>query len=211
MSIYTMEKLESVCAAAAEDAKRKEETIEVQVCLKGYDLKRDKKFDGSVVLPFQKRKIERVLVVGDKNLEEMAKEAGLPFVHFDDVAGKTKEKKTMKKKLAEKHHAVITTSTFHKYFEIAYFNRKRTPFYIFDPNGGNLKKFYDEVLRTVRFKLRQTNVVSFPVGSLEMSPAEISQNARTGLEFLFTLLKKGAQNVDTIFLKTTQGKAHRLR
>nr|AAT72742.1 60S ribosomal protein L10a [Antonospora locustae] len=210
MSIYTMEKLESICATAAEGAKRKDETMEVQVCLKGYDLKRDKKFDGSVVLPFQKRKNERVLVVGDRNLEEMAKEAGLPFVLYDDVAGKTKEKKTMKKKFAENYHAVITTNTFHKYFEIAFLNRKRTPFYIFDPNGGNLKKFHDEVLRTVKFKLRQTNVVSFPVGTLEMNPAEISQNIRTGLDFLFTLLKKGVQNIDTISLKTTQGKPLRL-
>lgn len=206
-----MEKLESICATAAEDARRKEETVEVQVCLKGYDLKRDKKFDGSVVLPFRKRKNERVLVVGDRDLEEMAREAGLPFVLFDDVAGKTKEKKTMKKKLAARNHSVITTSTFHKHFEIAFFNRKRTPFYIFDPNRGDLKNFHDEVLRTVKFKLRQTNVVSFPAGTLEMSPTEISQNIRAGLEFLFTLLKKGAQNIDTIFLKTTQGKPLRLR
>ncbi|KAL0265694.1 UNVERIFIED_CONTAM: hypothetical protein PYX00_011408 [Menopon gallinae] len=202
MSVYAMEKLESICTAAAEGAKRKQETLEVQVCLKGYDLKRDKKFDGSVVLPFQKRKNERVLVVGDKKLEEMAADAGLPFVSFDEVTGKTKDKKTMKKKLAAKHHAIITTSAFHKHFEIFFFNRKRTPFYIFDANGGDLKKFYEEVARTVKFKLRQTNVVSFPAGTLDMSTAEISQNVQAGLEFLFTLLKKGAQNVDTIFLKT---------
>lgn len=183
--------------------------MEVQICLKGYDLKKDKKFDGSVVLPFVKRKEERIIVVGDSKLGEMASAAGIPFISFEDVSGKTKEKKILKKKIATKNHAIITTNVFHKHFEIFYFNRKRTPFYLIGPQT-DLKTFYEEVSRTIKFKLRQTNVLSFPAGNFEMSTSEVSQNVQAGLNFLVTLLKKGTQNIDTVFLKSTQGKPLKL-
>lgn len=182
----------------------------MQVCLKGYDLKKDKKFDGNVVLPFRKRKIEKVMVLGDKKLEEMALEAKLPFTSFDAVAGKAAEKKALKKKIVANHHAVITTNLFHKHFEIFYFNRQRTPYHVIDTQKTDLKTFHDEVARTVKFKLRQTNVLSFAAGCLDMDPEEISQNIDAGLNYLMTLLKKGAQNIDTVFLKSTYGKPVKL-
>lgn len=191
------------------DCKRPTETLEVQMCLKGYDYKKDVRFDANVVLPHPKRKQEKILIIADKNLAPKASELGLEFKTFADVEGNNKEKNTLKKKLAMKYNSYISTPAYNSVFSIKLFNRKRKPVFVIR-NPDDLEKFYEEVTRSVKFKLRKTNDLSFTIGYAEMSDDEIFANYITGLNSLNTILKKGIKSLNTIVIKSCQGQPIRL-
>lgn len=177
--------------------------------LKGYDYKKDVRFDSNVVLPYPKRRAERILVVADKALETKAKELNLEYKPFEELEGKNKEKQTLKKKLALKYHSFISSPNFNSAFEVKIFNRKRKAVYVIR-NPNDLQNFYNEVVKMVKFKLRKTNDLSFTVGYCEMSEEEIYSNLSTGLNFLSTLLKKGYKSLGGVVLKSCQGKPIRI-
>lgn len=185
--------------------KNKSETIEVQMSLKGYDYKKDVRFDGNVVLPFPKRKVERILVVADKALEPKAKELSFDFKTFEELEGKNKEKQILKKKLALKYHSFISSPSFNSAFEVKIFNRKRKAVYVLR-NPNDLHNFYCDVVKMVKFKLRKTNDLSFTIGFCEMEDEEIYSNLSAGINFLVTLLKKGYKSLGGVVLKSCQGK-----
>ncbi|KRH93529.1 60S ribosomal protein L10a [Pseudoloma neurophilia] len=189
--------------------KRPTETLEVQMCLKGYDYKKDVRFDSNVVLPYPKRKHERILVIADKNLEPKAVELGVEFKKFEEVEGNNKEKNTLKKKLAMKYHSFISTPAYNSVFSIKIFNRKRKPVFIIR-NPDELQKFYNDVTRMVKFKLKKTNDLSFTIGFAEMTDEELLANYMAGMNFLNTLLKKGVKSLGGVVLKSCQGKPIRL-
>lgn len=189
--------------------KRPTETIEIQMCLKGYDYKKDVRFDSNVVLPHPKRKQEKILIIADKNLEAKAEELGLEYKKFEDVEGNNKERNTIKKKLAMKYHSFISTPAYNSVFSIKIFNRKRKPVFVIR-NPEDLESFYNEVTRMVKFKLRKTNDMSFTIGYAEMSEEELFANYITGMNFLNTLLKKGIKSLGGIVVKSCQGEPIRL-
>jgi large subunit ribosomal protein L10Ae len=162
------------------------------------------------VLPYPKRKNERILVIADKALEEHATAHKLPYVvTFEAVQGTSKEKWSMKRELAKNHHSFISVATFNKAFEMRIIAAKRKPIYCIK-NPAELKTFYEEITRTVKFKLRKTCDISFPVGYLEMPADQIIENIEVGLSFLVSLLKKGEQSISSLHLKSSKSKAVRI-
>lgn len=208
-SFLNKEKVLEQLKTIKENCKRPTETVEVQMCLKGYDYKKDVRFDANVVLPYAKRKQERILIIADKNLEPKAAELGLEFKKFEEVEGNNKEKNTIKKKLAMKYHSFISTPAYNSVFSIKIFNRKRKPVFVIR-NPEELDKFYNEVTRMVKFKLKKTNDLSFPIGYAEMSDDELFANYITGMNFLNVILKKGVKSLAGIVIKSCQGQPLRL-
>lgn len=208
-SFMSKEKVIEQIKAIKEKCKKSTETIEVQMCLKGYDYKKDVRFDSNVVLPYPKRRQEKILIIADKNLEGKASELGLEFKKFEEVEGNNKEKNTLKKKLAMKYHSFISTPAYNSAFSIKIFNRKRKPVFVIR-NPDDLENFFNEVTRMVKFKLRKTNDLSFTIGFAEMSDEELFSNYITGINFLNTLLKKGVKSLGGIVLKSCQGQPIRL-
>ncbi|TBU02987.1 ribosomal protein L10 [Hamiltosporidium tvaerminnensis] len=182
-----------------------EDTFEVQIALKGYDYNKDVRFDSNVVLPHPKRKNEKILIIADKTLEQKAVSLSLPFVNYESVQGASKERQKLKGKLCRRSHSLIAESTFNKAFEMRIINRKRKPLFIIK-NVGDLQNFYNDVSKTVKFKLRKENTLSFPAGYAEMGSEKIVENVYLGLTHLLGLLKKGMRNIDSIFIKTAKGK-----
>lgn len=209
MSLISKDKVMSGLADIKEHVKRKEETIEVQMLLKGYDYKKDVRFDSNVVLPHAKRLNEKILIIADRALEEKAKELGLEYKTFEEVEGKSKEKQKIKKKLAMQYHSFIASPNFNTAFEVKIFNRKKKPVYVLR-NANDLESFYADVQRMVKFKLRKTNDLSFTIGHCGMDVSEIYENFNAGLGFLATLLKKGYRSVGGLVLKSCQGKPVRI-
>ncbi|EPR78462.1 60S ribosomal protein L10a [Spraguea lophii 42_110] len=209
MNFYSREKIVPILSKMVEEAKKKSETIEVQMSLKGYDFKKDVRFDSNVVLPHQIKRYENITVIGDSNLKPIAEEAKVPFVLFSDIEGNSKERQKIKKKLAMKSDSYISTAGFNKYFEMKYFNKKRKPVLLLK-NIAEFNNFYDEVKRTVKFKLRKTGDISFTIGHLEMEQEEVYQNLVVGLNHLNSILKKGLKSLGTVFIKSTQGKPTRI-
>ncbi|KCZ76570.1 hypothetical protein H311_02428 [Anncaliia algerae PRA109] len=142
-------------------------------------------------------------------MEEEAAKHEIPFISFETVAGKNVEKNKLKKKIAKSNHGVITLTNFNRFFEISFFNRKRTPLYFYKP-GTDLKTCYEEISRTCKFKLRNNTVLSFAAGYVELGEEKILQNVQAGLDFFVTLLKKGVSNIASVNIKSNQSKAIKL-
>lgn len=73
------------------------ETIELQIGLKNYDPQKDKRFSGTVKLPYTPRPQMKVCVLGDHKHCEEAKELGLDQMSVEDLKKLQKNKKLVKK------------------------------------------------------------------------------------------------------------------
>lgn len=73
------------------------ETVELQIGLKNYDPQKDKRFSGSVKLPYCPRPSLKVCVLGDHKHCEEAQAAGLDAMSVDDLKKLNKNKKLVKK------------------------------------------------------------------------------------------------------------------
>lgn len=73
------------------------ETVELQIGLKNYDHAREKKFSGSVVLPFKTKTIQTYLIIGDQKHVDEATALGLAHIDSDGLQKFKKDKKKIKK------------------------------------------------------------------------------------------------------------------
>lgn len=207
--LLNKEKILTHLQSLKDAAKSPIETIEVQMYLRGYDYKKDVRFDANVVLPYPKRHKEKILIVADKTLEEKAKNLGLEYKSFEEVEGNSKERNTLKKKLAMKYNSFISNPSYNSVFSVKIFNRKRKPVFVIR-NPDDLSNFYNEVQRMVKFKLRKTNDLAFTIGFAEMDSEQLFANYQTGINFLSGVLKKGTKSLGGVVIKSCQGKPIRL-
>ncbi len=81
------------------------ETVELQIGLKNYDPQKDKRFSGTVKLPYTPRPQMKVCVLGDHKHCEEAKAIGVDQMSVEDLKKLQKNKKLVKK-LGEYESAV---------------------------------------------------------------------------------------------------------
>lgn len=88
-------------AAILEGSKAKQrnfkETVELQIGLKNYDPQKDKRFSGTVKLPYTPRSQMKVCVLGDHRHCEEAKAMGVDAMSVEDLKKLNKNKKLVKK------------------------------------------------------------------------------------------------------------------
>ena len=88
MSKLNIDNLKKAIQATVDGAKEKPrkflETVELQIGLKDYDTQRDKRFAGTIKLPYVPRPRMKVCVIGDAAHCEMAQRSGLPFKSVED-------------------------------------------------------------------------------------------------------------------------------
>lgn len=95
----------------SQEKKRKfTETIELQIGLKNYDPQRDKRFSGTVKLPFLPRPRMKVCVLGDVKHCEEAAALGVDSKSVEDLKKLNKNKKLVKK-LAKQYHAFVASES----------------------------------------------------------------------------------------------------
>lgn len=73
------------------------ETIELQIGLKNYDPQKDKRFSGTVRLPYIPRPGMKVCVLGDVKHCEQAQSIGIDARSVEDLKKLNKNKKLVKK------------------------------------------------------------------------------------------------------------------
>ena len=73
------------------------ETVELQIGLKNYDPQKDKRFSGTVKLPYTPRPKMAVCVLGDHKHCEEAKAIGIDAMAVEDLKKLNKNKKLVKK------------------------------------------------------------------------------------------------------------------
>jgi len=183
------------------------QTIDLQIKLRSYDSKKDKRFSGSVKLPFDMRFKTTVCLIGDKKHCDAAKLVGIPHLSENDLKKYQKEKKLIKK-LAEDYHAFLASDSLIKKIPkiLGPHLSKVGKFPTVVGTNDDVEKKVQEVQKTVKFQFKKEICIGVPVGHVNMKDDEVFQNIVTAVNALVPLLKKQWQNVGSVVIKSTMGK-----
>jgi large subunit ribosomal protein L10Ae len=182
------------------------ETIDLQITLKMYDPRRDKRFAGTLKLPVVPRPNLKVCVLGDQKHCDEAKELGFPFMSVEDLK-KLNKNKTLVKKLAKKYDAFVASQALIKQIPRLLgpgLNRAGKFPTMVGPSESLVDKV-NEVKATIKFQMKKVICLSIAVGHVGMANDEIRTNIQLSLNFLASLLKKSWQNLGAIYIKSTMG------
>ncbi|CAL9026481.1 unnamed protein product [Prunus brigantina] len=184
------------------------ETVELQIGLKNYDPQKDKRFSGSVRLPHIPRPKMRVCMLGDAQHVEEAEKMGLDYMDVESLKKLNKNKKLVKK-LAKKYHAFLASEAVIKQIPrlLGPGLNKAGKFPTLVSHQESLEAKVNETKAMVKFQLKKVLCMGVAVGNLAMEEKQIFQNVQLSVNFLVSLLKKNWQNVRSLNLKSTMGKA----
>ena len=187
------------------------ETIELQIGLKNYDPQKDKRFSGSVKLPYCPRPQMAVCVLGDVKHCEEAQAMGVDAMTVDDLKKLNKNKKLVKK-LAKKYAAFLASDSVIKMIPrlLGPGLNKAGKFPTLITHNDSLESKVNEIRSTVKYQLKKVLCLGVAVGNVAMSDKELYINIQMSVNFLVSLLKKNWQNVKTLHIKSTMGKPMRL-
>ncbi|KAK1278320.1 60S ribosomal protein L10a-3 [Acorus gramineus] len=187
------------------------ETIELQIGLKNYDPQKDKRFSGSVKLPYIPRPKMKVCMLGDAQHVEEAGKIGLESKDVEELKKMNKNKKLVKK-LAKKYHAFLASEAIIKQIPrlLGPGLNKAGKFPTLVSHQESLEAKVNETKATVKFQLKKVLCMGVAVGNCDMDEKQIFHNVQMSVNFLVSLLKKNWQNVRCLYLKTTMGKPYRL-
>ncbi|TIA72552.1 hypothetical protein E3P92_02208 [Wallemia ichthyophaga] len=198
-------------SAKPENKRNFVETVELQIGLKNYDPQRDKRFSGTIKLPHVPRPRMALCLLGDAADIDRAKLMGLEFMSVEDLKKLNKNKKLVKK-LAKKYDAFVASEALIKQIPrllgpgLSKAGKFPTPV----SHSEDLEKKTTEVKSTIKFQLKKVLCLAVAVGHVTMSEDELVANIMLAVNFLVSLLKKNWQNVKSLHIKSTMGKAHRL-
>jgi len=185
------------------------ETIELQIGLKNYDPQKDKRFSGTVKLPYIPRPKMKVCVLGDVKHCEQAKAIEVESRTVEDLKKLNKNKK-MVKKLAKSYQAFLASDSVIKQIPR-----------LLGPGLNKAGKFPTPIKQTVlddvndirasiKFQLKKVLCLAVAVANVSMTESEIKTNIVYAVNFLVSLLKKNWQNVRSLHIKSTMGKPFRI-
>ena len=186
------------------------ETIDLQIGLKDYDINKDKRFQGVVKLPFVVRPRLKICVIADAVHSEQCKKDNIDFITTDSLSKKVdpNDKKGKQLKKWCRHYKILFVSESivgqlpklgGKFFS----KWGKFPFVI--KGSEQVKAKVDEQLASVKFQLKKVLCLAVAVGNVDMTEEQIRQNLTMTINFLISLLKKGWNNIKSLYIKTTMG------
>jgi len=194
------------------DRKRKfTETIELQVGLKNYDTQKDKRFSGTLKLPYQTKTTFAVCILGDSRHCEQAEKLGIDSMDVNALKKLNKNKKLIKK-LAKKYDAFMATDTVIKQIPriLGPGLNKAGKFPTILGQNDDMRQKVEDLARSIKFQLKKVLCMGVAVGNVSIAESENIANTNMAINFLVSLLKKNWQNVKSLHVKSTMGKPKRL-
>ncbi|KAK9841943.1 hypothetical protein WJX81_000237 [Elliptochloris bilobata] len=215
MSKLSGDTLREGISGLLEGSKAKErkfkETIELQVGLKNYDPQKDKRFSGTVKLPYTPRPSMKVCVLGDHKHCEEAKSIGVDTMSVEELKKLNKNKKLVKK-LAKKYAAFLASESVIKQIPrlLGPGLNKAGKFPTLVTHNDKLEEKVNELKSSIKFQLKKVLCMGVAIGNVGMEEKEIYVNTQMSVNFLVSLLKKNWQNVRCLYIKSSMGKPFRL-
>jgi len=187
------------------------ETIEVQVGLKNYDPVREKRFQGTFVLPHPIRYKTNMMVIGNERHCDEAKEFGYPCINDEGLKEFKRQMKPIKK-WAKPYHVFIASDTLIRQVPriLGPYLNKIGKFPAPLGSDENMDAKYQEMIRTQKWAMKKVICISSAVANVSETDEEIYHNAVAAINGLVSCLKKGWQNIRAIHLKSTMGPAYRV-
>merc|ERR1712194_124029 len=183
------------------------ETVELMIALKDYDTQRDKRFAGSIKLPYVPRPRMKICILGDAAHCEVAQRSNIPFKSVEDLKKLNKNKKLVKK-LALQFDGFLASQVLVPQIPrlLGPGLNKAGKFPTMIQASDDLEKKVTEMRSMVKFQLKKVLCMGVAVGNISMSPDELRQNCLMAINFLVSLLKKNWNNIKRLHIKSTMGK-----
>jgi len=213
MSKLQSETLTEAVRKIIDDRKKRRflETVELQIGLKSYDPAKDKRFNGSLVLPHACRPKLKVCVLGDELHCDEARVAGIDHLGVEDLS-KFKRDKKMVKKLAKQYDMFFASQTVIRQIPrlLGPGLNKAGKFPTLLEHKTPLKEKVEQMKATVKFQLKKVTCLGVAVGHVKLSHADLELNIRLAVNFLVSMLKKNWQNVKSLYIKSSMGEKQRI-
>jgi large subunit ribosomal protein L10Ae len=187
------------------------ETIELQIGLKNYDPKKDKRFSGTVSLPYIPKPNRKIAIIGDAVHLSEALRNGIDSYGVDDLKKFNKQKKPIKK-FAKKYDYFLASESIIKTIPriLGPGLNKVGKFPILLSHSDNLLEKINSIKSYVKFELKKVLCMGVALGNVSMENEKLVRNIHLAINFLVSLLKKNWQNVNSLYLKSTMGKPIRI-
>jgi len=207
----TSESIVGLLKSSKASKRRFLESVELQIALKQYDPSKDKRFAGSVKLPYTARPKMKICVLGDEQHCDEAKAANIPFQTVEDLKNFKRDKKKVKK-LADQYDAFLASATVIKQIPrlLGPGLNKAGKFPTLIDHKDPLAEKVNALRSTIRFQLKKVTCLNVVVGHVKMKPEELDLNIRLALNFLVSLLKKNWQNIKCVYIKSSMGRPYRI-
>jgi len=186
-----------------------QETIELQIGLKNYDPQKDKRFSGTVKLPFIPRPRLKICVLGDVKHCEQAQAIAVDSKSVEDLKKLNKNKKLVKK-LAQSYHAFLASDAVIKQIPRLLGPGLNKAGKFPAPINKTVQEMVNETKANIKFQLKKVLCMGVAIANVGMTDAEIRTNIVYAVNFLVSLLKKNWQNVRCLYIKSTMGKPYRI-
>ena len=187
------------------------QTVELQIALRNYNAKKEKKVAADIDLPHQvKRALKIICIVNDID-KDQCKRDNIDHVDLEFFKKFNDDVKQIKK-WARSYDLVLVSSALNrnlnKMIGKPLTSVQRLPILI--PEGGSIKAKIEQLHNSARFKIKGVTWVNTAVAQEGQKPEEIRANIMKALNFFSSLLPRGWQNIRTVGIKTTMGKSVKL-
>jgi len=191
------------------------ETIDLQIGLKDYDPNKDRRFAGSVRLPYIPRPKLKVCVIADAAHADKCKEFGIDFIDADSLKKRIdpadKKGKELKKWSRKYKLLFISESLVRQLPKLGGpFLTKWGKFPSVVQQTEDIRVKIEEGLSTVKFQLKKVLCLGVAVANVSMTEENIRQNLNMSINYLVSLLKKGWNNIKSLYIGSTMGKSIKL-
>ncbi len=209
----------SVSVAAVKEAKKAskdrkfKESLEVAVNLKEVDLSDPKnRLNEEIVLPKGRGKQHKVAVFGTEEMKVKARDSADMVYGPEDLTRFADDKKEFKK-LASEIDYFISEATLManigKSLGQVLGPRAKMPKPL--PPGQDPTPLISNLRQTVKARTRDKKTFHVPIGTKEMSDEDLADNVDAVISRIVGKLEKGYNNIDSVYVKTTMGKAVKLK
>lgn len=188
------------------------ESVDMAVNLKDIDLSIPKnRVDDEILLPKGRGKTVKIAVFGSGELAIKARKAADLVITPEEIDDLADEKKQVKK-MANEHVFFIAEAplmpTIGKKLGVVLGPRGKMPKPI--PPSADPAPLINNLRKTVRIRSKDRRTFHAPVGTRDMSPEDLAENIDVIMKRLVGKLVRGKMNIQSVYIKTTMGKAVRL-
>eukprot|EP00298_Acanthocystis_sp_HF-20_P015712 c21236_g1_i1.p1 GENE.c21236_g1_i1~~c21236_g1_i1.p1 ORF type:complete len:225 (-),score=65.04 c21236_g1_i1:235-885(-) len=203
--------IEDIRKEVKKDKKRFVQTLELQIALKNYDITKDKRFQGTLRLPVAPKRKFKVCVFADAAHIDQAQKLGIDYKDIEALKALKKDKKLVRS-LAKSYDAFLASEGLIKQVPrlLGPTLQRAGKFPISLGNDDSMGDKAVDLKCSIKFQLKKVLCLATAVANLSMPTDQIEKNILLAVNFLVSLLKKNWQNVKSLVIKSTMGKAHRI-
>lgn len=199
---------------ALEGAKKRNfvETVELAINLKDIDLSIPKnRIQDDIILPNGRGRPVRICVIGGGELALKAKDVADLVITPEELGAIADDKKEAKKIANSTDYFIAEAplmAAVGKRLGTVLGPRGKMPKPI--PPGADPSGMIESLRKSVSIRTKDRKTFHAPIGTADMTPEQLADNAETILKRVETKLEKGKMNIASSYVKTTMGPAERV-